>query len=314
MPKFGIVIHGGAGTILKEKMSDDQEAQIRATLRLSLQTGFTVLKSGGSSLDAVQRAVNVMEDSPLFNAGKGAVFTHDGDNEQDATIMNGPTGQAGAVGGVRRIKNPIDLARTVMEKSPHVLLISAGAEQFAEQHGFEMMDPTYFHTELRRKQLAAALDKERASGGNDPGSITLSEDGKHGTVGAVALDQEGRLAAATSSGGMTNKKFGRVGDSAQPGAGTWADKVCAVSTTGHGEYFMRGVVAYDLAVNMQYRGMPLAEAAETTVREKLDATGGTGGLIAIDREGNFVLPFNTKGMYRGHLMPGEDPHVAIWEE
>ncbi len=312
VPRFGIVIHGGAGTILREKLSADKEAEYRAALRQALEVGYEILAAGGAALDAVQKAVNVMEDSPLFNAGKGAVFTHAGTNEQDATIMDGATGMAGAVAGLRRIKNPIDLARLVMERSSHVLLISDGAEAFAREHGMAMMPPEYFFTQQRYDQLQEALVKEQSDAGQS--TVRLSEDDKHGTVGAVALDQHGHLAAATSSGGMTNKRFGRAGDSAVVGAGTWADDLCAVSTTGHGEYFMRGVVAYDIAVGMRYRELSLEAAAQATMASKLDAKGGTGGLIAIDRDGNIVLPFNTPGMYRGHLLSGGDPWISIFRE
>ena len=313
---FGIVIHGGAGTILREKMSAEMEAEVTARLAETLRTGYEILETGGSSLDAVQRAVNVMEDSPLFNAGKGAVFTHDGKNEQDATIVDGATGMAGAVAGVKHVANPINLARMVMEKTPHVLLIGDGAETFAVTEGMHLVDEKYFHTERRREQLEKALEKERKAGkGAGPFEVRLSEDDRHGTVGAVALDKEGNLAAATSSGGMTNKKFGRVGDSALIGAGTWADNdTCAVSTTGHGEYFMRGVVAYDIAALMAYKNMSLEEAAASVIHSKLTLREGTGGLIAIDRQGNFTLPFNTEGMYRGHLMKDGQVGVRIFRD
>ena len=309
----GIVIHGGAGTILQSKLTPEKEAAIRKTLTESLQAGFAVLQKGLSALGAVQKAVNVMENSPLFNAGRGAVFTHDGLNEQDATIMDGFTGQAGAVGGVRRIANPIDLAKQVMCESPHVLLIGDGAEQFAVEHGFKLVDKDYFHTDQRWDQLQNALAREKDAS-DKKGDLALSEDDKHGTVGAVALDKHGCLAAATSSGGMTNKRYGRVGDSALVGAGTFADKFCAVSTTGHGEFFMRGVVAYDIAALMRYKGLSLKEAAQATVKTKLTDREGTGGLIAIDKDGNIALPFNTAGMYRGHLMSGAEPVVAIFRK
>jgi len=307
-----IVIHGGAGTILKAKMTDEMEAEIRATLAQSLRTGMAVLQDGGRAGDAVQQAINVMEDSPLFNAGKGAVFTHEGRNEQDATIMDGATGQAGGVAGVRRIARPIDLARLVMDKSPHVLLAGEGAELFAAEQGMELVDSDYFYTERRWKQLQQTIAVQEQFGKDAGDGLRLSEDDKCGTVGAVALDQSGALAAATSSGGMTNKRWGRIGDSAQIGAGTWADKRVAVSTTGHGEFFMRGVVAYDIAALMEYRSWPLAEAV-AIVLDKLTQRGGTGGLIALDSDGNFALPFNTSGMYRGYLLPGGEPQVAIFE-
>ena len=310
---FAIAIHGGAGTILKSKMTPEREADIRATLTESLRVGYALLNEGGSALDAVQKAVNVMEDSPLFNAGKGAVFTHDGANEQDATIMDGFSGQAGAVASVKQIARPIDLARLVMDQSAHVLLMGDGAERFAVEHGMELVDAKYFYTKQRWEQLQKALSKEQQASDNK-GDLSLSEDDKHGTVGAVALDSQGHLAAATSSGGMTNKRYGRVGDSAIVGAGTFADDLCAVSTTGHGEFFQRGVVAYDVAALMRYGELSLKDAAEEAVRTKLTDLGGTGGLIAIDQNGNFALPFNTEGMYRGHLMPGQEPVVEIFRE
>ena len=308
-----IAIHGGAGTILKSKMTPDREAAIRATLTESLRVGYAVLNEGGCALDAVQTAVNVMEDSPLFNAGKGAVFTHDGLNEQDATIMDGFSGQAGSVASIRQIARPIDLARLVMDQSPHVLLIGDGAERFAVEHGMELVDKDYFFTDQRWEQLQEALSKEQQASDNK-GDLSLPEDDKHGTVGAVALDSQGHLAAATSSGGMTNKRYGRVGDSAIVGAGTFADDLCAVSTTGHGEFFQRGVVAYDVAALMRYKGMLLKDAAEDSVRTKLIDRDGTGGLIAMDKDGNIALPFNTEGMYRGYLCNGGAPVVEIFRE
>lgn len=312
-PKYGLVIHGGAGTILREKLTADLEEQIRHDLTRSLEAGYAVLERGGPALDAVQAAVNVMEDSPQFNAGKGAVFTHEGANEQDATIADGATGLAGSVAGVRRIARPIDLARLVMEKSPHVLLAGSGAEHFASEHGMELVDSDYFYTERRHRQLQEVIDRQHGEGASGREGMRLSEDDKCGTVGAVALDRDGKLAAATSSGGMTNKRWGRIGDSALLGAGTWADNTVAVSTTGHGEYFMRGVTAYDLAALMSYRAFTV-EAAARTVIDKLTATGGTGGLIAIDRRGHIDLPFNTTGMYRGHIAPGSKATIAIFGE
>ncbi|MCK4460974.1 MAG: isoaspartyl peptidase/L-asparaginase, partial [candidate division Zixibacteria bacterium] len=244
-----------------------------------------------------------------------AVFTHDGKNEQDATIMDGFSGQAGSVASVRHIARPIDLARLVMDQSAHVLLMGDGAERFAVEHGMELVDNKYFYTEQRWEQLQRAKAKAKETGkGNVKGDMMLSEDDKHGTVGAVALDKQGHLAAATSSGGMTNKRYGRVGDSALVGAGTFADDLCAVSTTGHGEFFMRGVVAYNIAARMRYGGLTLKEAAEAAVQANLTDLGGTGGLIAIDKEGNIALPFNTEGMYRGYLLPGQEPVVEIFRE
>jgi len=314
MADYGIVIHGGAGTILKMTMTPEKEAAYKATLVQSLRAGYDILESGGTALDAVQAAVKVMEDSPLFNAGKGAVFTHDGKNEQDACIMDGATLNSGAVAGVTRIKNPILLARAVMDNSEHILLAADGAEKFAAEHGIEFAEDEYFHTEQRWQQLQAAIKKEKRQKSSYT-QLDHTPGDKHGTVGAVALDKSGNLAAATSSGGMTNKKFGRVGDSPIVGAGNYANnKTCAVSGTGHGEYFITGVVAYDVSALMEYKNIPLEEAAGIVIREKLSGLGGTGGLIAIDKAGNIALPFNTPGMYRGFMLPGAEPSVAIFEE
>jgi beta-aspartyl-peptidase (threonine type) len=310
-PPFAIAIHGGAGTILAEKMTVELETAYHAALKLSLQTGHDILEAGGSALDAVQKAVNVMEDSPLFNAGKGAVFSHDGINEQDACIMDGATLATGAVAAVRRIRNPIDLARLVMEQTSHVLLAAEGAEEFARLQGMELVNADYFFTERRWQQLQAALRKEKAS--DTDFSMLDHSDDKVGTVGAVALDRQGNLAAATSTGGMTNKRYMRIGDTPVVGAGTYASNAtCAVSATGQGEHIIRMVAAYDVAALMEYRGMTLEEAANHVIHEKLKAVGGDAGLIAIDRTGTIVMPFNTPGMYRGHHMPGQEPVTAVF--
>ena len=312
--EFGIVIHGGAGTILRMSLSAKLEAQYRERLQASLTAGFEILNKGGLSLDAVCAAVNVMEDSPLFNAGKGAVFTNEGTNEQDASVMDGSTLECGGVASVKRIKNPVDLARQVMEKSEHVLLCGDGAEAFATKNDVELVEADYFHTEMRWKQLQKALEKEKRLK-TDYSQLDHSPDDKHGTVGAVALDKEGNLAAATSSGGMTNKRFSRIGDSPIIGAGNYANNAtCAVSTTGHGEYFMRCLTAYDVSAMMEYKQMTLTDAAEMAIMTKLTDLGGTGGLIAIDRQGNIALPFNTPGMYRGHRLANAEPAVAIFKE
>ncbi|UCE24370.1 MAG: isoaspartyl peptidase/L-asparaginase [Candidatus Zixiibacteriota bacterium] len=311
--KFGIVIHGGAGTILKSKMTPEKEAEYRQKLGESLQVGYDIVEKGGAAIDATQAAVKVMEDSPLFNAGKGAVFTHEGLNEQDACIMDGKTLNSGAVAGVRRIKNPIELARLVMDKSEHILLSGEGAEAFAQMHGIEFAEAEYFYTEHRWKQLRAAKYQEKVTKA-DYSQLDHSDD-KHGTVGAVALDRQGNLAAATSSGGMTNKKFGRLGDSPIVGAGNYANnRTCAVSGTGHGEYFITAVVSYDVSALMEYKGLSLQQAANMVIYEKLAGLGGTGGLIAIDRDGNVAMPFNTEGMYRGNLLPGQKPVIEIFKE
>lgn len=313
-PPFAIVIHGGAGTILKVAMTAEKEQAYRLTLTLSLNAGYDILESGGSALDAVQAAINVMEDSPLFNAGKGAVFTHEGLNEQDACIMDGATRNAGAVAAVRRIRNPINLARLVLDRSKHVLLAGQGAEAFAVAGGMELVDKDYFYTDQRWEQLQKAIEKEKAEG-HEQTRLDHSDDrDRIGTVGAVALDKRGNLAAATSTGGMTNKRFGRVGDSPIVGAGTYAhNETCAVSTTGVGEYFMRAVTAYDVAALMAYKGFSVKDAAEEAVMVKLTEMGGSGGLIAIDRKGRIAMPFNSAGMYRGYRLPGEEAVVAIFK-
>ncbi len=310
MPEFGIVIHAGAGTILRERMTPELEAEFHAGLRDSLEAGYEQLKSGGSSLDAVHRAVNVMEENPLFNAGRGSVFTYKGGHEMDAAIMDGRSLKAGAVAGVRHIKFPITLARLVMEKTPHLFLAGDGAEEFAQSQGMELAPDEYFHTERRWEQLLEAKAKAGESG------ATVPEKPKSlGTVGAVAFDRDGNLAAATSTGGMSNSRFGRIGDSPIIGAGTYANNLtCAVSTTGHGEFFMRALTAYDLSALMEYRGMSLAEAADLVIYKKLTTLGGTGGLVAIDRKGNFVLPFNTPGMYRGFYIDGGKLNSAIYKD
>ncbi|OJT19175.1 isoaspartyl peptidase/L-asparaginase [Archangium sp. Cb G35] len=324
-PRWGIVIHGGAGVIKRESLTPEREAAVRAVLAESLQAGHAILAKGGSSLDAVTAAVRVMEDSPLFNAGKGAVFTHDGKNELDAAIMNGRTREAGSVAGLHHVKNPIVLARAVMEKSPHVMMIGAGAEAFAKQQGVELVDPGYFYTEERWQSLQRALEAEKKQQQTPPeqgqpqGPQTFWEhpagqEHKFGTVGAVALDQAGNLAAGTSTGGMTNKRFGRVGDVPVIGAGTYANERCAVSATGHGEYFIRYTVARDICSRMEYLDLPLLESANQVVLDVLVKAGGEGGVIAMDAQGNFAMPFNSSGMYRGYMGPEGVAAVAIFKE
>jgi beta-aspartyl-peptidase (threonine type) len=317
--QWGIVIHGGAGVIRRETLSPGKEAEYRAKLTEALQAGHAVLARGGTSLDAVGAAVRILEDSPLFNAGKGAVFTHDGKNELDASIMDGQTRKAGAVAGLRHVKNPIDLARKVMEKSPHVMMVGEGAEAFAQEQGLELVPAEYFRTEDRWEQLQKVLEKEKASQGQPPSSLGPGRDpatgeDKFGTVGAVALDQAGNLAAGTSTGGMTNKRYGRVGDSPIIGAGTYANARCAVSATGHGEYFIRYSVAHDICARLEYLGVPLQEAARSVVMDVLVKAGGEGGIIAMDSQGHVALPFNSAGMYRGYMGEDGTPHVAIFQE
>ena len=319
-PRWGLVLHGGAGNIDPEMLAPERQAAYRATLEDALRAGHRVLEQGGESVEAVVAAITVLEDSPLFNAGKGAVFNHDGKNELDAAIMDGHTLAAGAVAGLHRVRNPIGLARRVMEKSPHVMLIGDGAEEFAKAQGIELVDPAYFYTEHRWQQLQRALETEKkehspsalqlpagASEGLEPGEL------KFGTVGAVALDKHGHLAAGTSTGGMTNKRFGRVGDSPIIGAGTYANPNCAVSATGHGEFFIRHTVAHDICARMQYLGTPLEAAAKTVVMDVLVKAHGDGGVIAMDGEGHVAMVFNTKSMYRGFMGPDGAPTVEVFK-
>jgi L-asparaginase / beta-aspartyl-peptidase len=313
-----LVIHGGAGAISREKMMPEVERQYQEKMREALIAGFRLLQSGGTSLDAVEASIRLLEDSPLFNAGKGAVFTAEGTNELDASIMDGNTLKAGAVAGLRHIKNPISLARQVMEKSAHVMMVGDGAEAFARQQGIEMVTPDYFYTEPRwlEFQRIKQLEKQQSQGilGQMPHIPEEKTPVKFGTVGAVALDREGNLAAGTSTGGMTNKKFGRVGDSPIIGAGTYASNAsCAVSATGHGEYFIRSVAAHDIAALMEYRGLSIQKAARLVILGKMAKLGGTGGVIALDRAGNIATSFNTAGMYRGWIRAEDKPSVAIYK-
>lgn len=301
--KFGIVIHGGAGKIVKGSMSPEREAEYAAKLSEVLATGYKILSEGGSSLDAVQSVIKLMEDSPLFNAGKGAVLTEKGVAELDASIMDGKTLAAGAVAGIKHVKSPITLARLVMEKSPHVMMIGDGAEEFAKQNDLEMVENEYFITKERWESYQKALKREEEK----------KKIEKHGTVGAVALDKSGNIAAGTSTGGMMMKKFGRVGDAPIIGAGTYANNnTCGVSATGHGEYFIRIGVAKDISSLMEYKGMKLVDASEAVIK-KVGNLGGTGGVIALDKNGNVAMPFNTEGMYRGYYMSGGKPVVLMYE-
>lgn len=306
IPNFGIVIHGGAGTILKENMSDSLEQAYRAKLEEAIRTGHKILAQGGTAIEAVQRTINVMENSPLFNAGKGAVFTNEETNEMDASIMDGKDLNAGAVAGVTTVKNPINLAYEVMVNSDHVMLAGRGAERFAKEQGLEIVDPSYFYTEKRFQSLQKVKAAEKAKGGSKNKKLAFLDpfvkDSKFGTVGCVALDKDGNLAAGTSTGGMTNKKYNRIGDSPIIGAGTYANnKTCAVSGTGWGEFFIRGTVAHDISALMEYKGLSLQEAAREVIQKKLPAMGGDGGIIAIDHDGNIAMEFNTAGMYRAHM-------------
>ena len=292
---YGLVIHGGAGTITKEKMSQEKEAEYRGKIMEALTAGYSILERGDSSLDAVEAVVRIMEDSPLFNAGKGAVFTNEGTNELDASIMDGSTLQAGAVAGVKTVKNPISAARKVMEKTWHVMLTGDGADHFATEQGLEIVDNNYFYTERRWKALKRAQEEE-----------------KHGTVGCIALDKNGNITAGTSTGGLTNKRWGRVGDTPIIGAGTYANnETCGVSGTGQGEYFIRGNIAYDVSALMMYRSLTVKDAAGQVI-DKLSGNGGKGGLIAMDRNGNIAMSFNTEGMYRGYRMNGSESVIKIY--
>lgn len=293
MKKIALAIHGGAGTILRSQMTPALEAEYRHGLETGLKAGWSILDSGGSSLDAVEAAVCSLEDFPLFNAGRGSVFTHEGEQEMDASIMDGARLKAGCVAFVKNIKNPVHLARLVMERTEHVLLAGDGANQFAEQLGVETAPDEYFFTEHRWLQLQEAIAEGRVQ-------LDHAAAKPIGTVGAVACDQNGDLAAATSTGGMTNKKFGRVGDTAIIGAGTYADETCAVSCTGHGEYFMLASTAHDVAARMKYKCLSLKDAARESI-DHLTTVNGEGGLIAVDGEGNVTLQFNSDGMYRGSM-------------
>ena len=314
---IALVIHGGAGTISRKDMTPAMDAEYRAVLKQALDAGYAVLKQGGHSLDAVQAAIRIMEDNPLFNAGKGAVFAHNGKNEMDAAIMDGATLKAGAVAAVEHIKNPIDLARLVMDKTPHVLLMGEGAEEFARSQGMTMMPASYFFTQHRWDELQKALKAEQdgkkdASAEQYPGTTAHG----FGTVGAVALDRYGNLAAGTSTGGLTNKYYGRVGDSPIIGAGTYAnDESCGVSGTGTGEYFIRLDLSKTISDLMLYKGIPLKQAADQLVMHDLVAFGGndTGGAIAMDRDGNIAMPFNTEGMYRGYIDTAGHEVVKIYQ-
>lgn len=309
MKNFGIAIHGGAGTILKESMTPEKEIAYKHALQTALDAGYDFLAQGDSAIDAVEKAVSTLEDSPLFNAGKGSVFTATGSHEMDASIMDGKALSAGAVSIVTGIKNPIHLARLVMEKSGHVFLAGKGAEDFAREQNCEFKDDAYFYDELRHQQWLEIKDSDSYQLDH-----TKSKDHKFGTVGAVALDTHGNLAAATSTGGMTNKKFGRVGDTPMIGAGNYANnKTCAVSCTGSGEYFIRAVVAYDVSCLMEYKGMSLQEACREVVQHKLQQLGGDGGLIAMDGNGTIVLEFNTEGMYRGQRNANGLNEVSIYK-
>ena len=296
--EWAIVIHGGAGGMTRERITPEMDKEYRNALSEALNTGVEILKSGGTALEAVEKTVNIMENNPLFNAGKGAVFTHEGRNELDAAIMDGSTLAAGSVAGVTDIKNPITAARYVMTNSEHVMLTGAGASEFAKEQGLEIVPPSYFRTEARYNELLQALKSE-----------------KNGTVGCCALDKNGNLAAGTSTGGMTNKRYNRVGDAPIIGAGTYANNnTCAVSATGHGEYFIRWTVAHDISALMEYKGLSLDSAANLVVNDKLVKAGGSGGVISVDKNGNISMTFNSSGMFRGFATADGESGIFIFRD
>ncbi len=306
MKNFGIAVHGGAGTLSATEMTPENEGNYRKALETATRAGYEVLINGGTSLDAVEAAVIELENDPLFNAGRGAVFTNAGIHEMDACIMEGKTLTAGAVAGIKNVKNPVSLARHVMENSEFVLLSGDGAEEFARKLNLPFETDEYFYTQLRRDQWLAVKDTDEVL-------LDHKEIKKFGTVGAVALDQYGNLAASTSTGGMTNKRYGRIGDCPIIGSGTYANNAtCAISCTGHGEFFMRAVVAHDISCLMEYKGLSLKEACRILVHDKLIKLGGEGGLIAIDYNGNIELPFNSEGMYRGWIKNDEELQTGIY--
>jgi beta-aspartyl-peptidase (threonine type) len=315
---FGIVIHGGAGTILKKNLTDSLEDAYKSKLKEAITSGHAILEKGGDGMQAVTTAINIMEDSPLFNAGKGAVFTHNETNELDASVMDGKTLNAGAVAGATHIKNPIDLAVEVMDNSDHVLLAGKGAEVFAQTRGIELTDPSYFYTERRMKSLQRIKGKEKTEMDHNT-KVAFEDpfikDSKFGTVGCAALDKNGNLAAGTSTGGMTNKRWNRIGDAPIIGAGTYANNAtCAISSTGWGEYFIRGMVAHDISAMMEYKEISLKEATHEVIQNKLTKLGGTGGVVAIDNKGNVSMEFNTAGMYRAQMNAAGELVIKIYKE
>ncbi len=332
-PNFTLVVHGGAGVISRQTISPEVEAKYRAAIDRALVKGHAILAKGGTSTEAVVAVIKEFEDDPLFNAGKGAVFTNEGRNELDASIMDGKTGLAGAVAGVTTIKNPITAARAVMEKTKHVMLIGKGAEKFAADQKLELVDPSYFYTQWRWEQLQRAKEKQKIeldhNGKNPQAGLSIEQqqkqvdqnvpywqtDYKYGTVGAVALDQDGNLAAGTSTGGLTNKMYGRVGDAPIIGAGTYADNAsAAISCTGTGEFFIRGAIAFDITARMKYSKLSLSDAVDQTIQNALEAKSGDGGLIALDRQGNIKFGFNTEGMYRGYIKSDGKPVSMIFKD
>ena len=314
-PKLGFMIHGGAGVISKAQMTPEKEKEFRAKLAEAVTAGYKALQAGKTSVDAVEIAIRILEDSPLFNAGKGAVFTHDGKNELDASIMSGKNMAAGAAAGLRHVKNPISLARAIMEKSEHVMMIGDGAEQFAREQKLEIVDEKYFWTQHRWDALQKILKEEKAKEPSKPGLQAEAggrPENRFGTVGAVALDKNGDLAAGTSTGGMTNKRYGRVGDAPIIGAGTYAGSMCAVSATGWGEFFIRLGVARDVCSLMEYQAVTVQVAADRVIKTKLQTLGGDGGIVAMDRNGNMGISFNSEGLYRGYIGMDGKPVIEIY--
>lgn len=310
MNSYAIAIHGGAGTILRTAMTPEKETAYKKALEDAIVAGETILQKGGRSIDAVEAAIRSLEDCPLFNAGKGAVFTNDCKHEMDASLMNGKDLTAGAVASIQNIKNPISLARAVMDKSEHVFMAGLGAQEFAKKVNAEFMPDDYFFVQQRYDQLQEAIKSDTVVMDH-----TVSKEKKFGTVGAVALDLHGNIAAGTSTGGMTNKKHGRVGDTPIIGSGTYANnKTCAVSCTGHGEFFIRSVVAYDISCLMEYKGLSLKKACDIVVMDKLVKIGGEGGLVALDAKGNIELPFNSEGMYRASKKNNSDLFIGIYKD
>jgi beta-aspartyl-peptidase (threonine type) len=313
--EFGLVIHGGAGNIYKERYTEQEEQAYRAKLEEALQTGYDILAKNGSSLDAVEGVIRILEDSPLFNAGKGAVMTSEKTIELDAAVMDGNTLNAGTVAGIKHVKNPITLARAVMEKSKHVMLIGDGAEMFAKEQGLEIVDNKYFFTEKRLMEIERLRAKERKEKSKEVSGLNLEKDYKYGTVGCAALDKQGNLAAGTSTGGIADKRFGRVGDVPIIGAGTYANnKTCALSATGQGEFFIRNVVTHDISALMEYKDIPINQAADILINEKVAAHNAVGGVIGIDRNGNITMVFNTKGMFRGYVKDNGKKFIAMYGE
>jgi len=316
---FAIIIHGGAGTILKKNMTDEKEAAYKAKLEEAIKVGHTILKNGGTSQEAVIKTIQVMEESPLFNAGKGAVFTNAGTNELDASFMDGKTLNAGAVAGVKDVKSPIELDVKVMTDSEHVMLSGEGASTFAKEKGLEIVDPSYFYTERRFKSLQRIIDREKTQLDHDDKTAVFYDsdikNAKFGTVGCVALDKNGNIAAGTSTGGMTNKRWGRIGDAPIIGSGTYANNnTCGVSSTGWGEYFIRSQVAYDISAQMEYQQKSLKEATTDVIQNKLTKLGGTGGVVALDKNGNMSFEFNTAGMYRASMNDKGDLVIKIYND